>query len=172
MGTILYHEPQPQQGLTNRKTAPITQVFTTTRAQDLVEETPYQAFSGTVGGVEGGRDVDPRQWQNAVQRLFARSRAGSTRVLPPERFRDLWRRLSDEGIFELPRHRGKARPEEEPYFLLQARGLAFREWVFVRPSVELRPRGDKPGGPGDPGVAEVKVWNQVKYAFFDFVNER
>jgi hypothetical protein len=160
-GTILYHEPAPQQGVASRRTTPVTQIFTTDEG-DLAEKSPVQAFSGTVEGVEHGQPISDKQMKAAIQRMLQRTNAGSTRILPPDRFQVLWERVVKAGLFKLPLYRGEGKPESDPYFLVKS---GDRTWIFERPAV-TQPR------PDDPAIPLIKTWNDVKLVFFDFLNER
>jgi hypothetical protein len=160
-GVIMYHEPVAQVGIMKTKARPVKQVFVTA-GEELAEEHAFQSFSGTVEGVDERAGVSQREWNKAVQKMLEKSQAGTTRVLKPEAFMDLWARLEDAGIFTLPLRAGKDRPTQEPYFFLKS---GPETWVFARPALQAA-RAD------DPGVAHIRTWQKVKLVFFDFVNER
>jgi hypothetical protein len=158
---IKYHEPVKQRGVTNRATQPVTQIFVTGKGE-LAEADAYQTYTGTVAGVGNGEAVSEREMRAAIGRMLRRTHAGSLRVLTAEQFQTIWSRLATAGLFTLPARKGGDEPTQEPYFLIRA---GDERWIIERPSVASPPREN------DPNVARVKVWGDVKKAFFAFMNE-
>ena len=148
-GLILYRERTSQPGEANRQTRPATHVFTTA-AGELAEESTFRVHKGTIG-----RRASEKEVERAIQRLFRSRRTDSTRVLPPEKFKDLWSRIESTGILELPLYRAAEVPDEGPYFLLES---GSKRWVIQRPD-------SRTGLP-------AQTWDQAKLQFFAFMNER
>jgi hypothetical protein len=151
-----------QQGVLKRRTSPVTQLVTSATADELAEDGPYRSFSGTVAGVEPGQKISPEEWNRAVARHLQTVSRANTRVLRRERFQALWRHLDEAGIFQLPPYRGAGRPTDEPHFILKT---PHREWTFTRPAYVDTPDRN------DPQVAQLRTWNTVKLAFFDFLKQ-
>ncbi|HVR76216.1 MAG TPA: hypothetical protein VMT52_17935 [Planctomycetota bacterium] len=161
-GVIMYHEPVAQVGIMKMKSRPVKQVFMTAGEELAEEHHAFQSFSGPGEGMSEQGRVSEREWNSAVQKMLENSQAGTTRVLKPEAFEDLWSRLVDAGIFTLPVHAGKDRPAKAPHFYLKS---GPETWVFARPALQAV-------RPDDPGVPHIQTWTKVKLVFFDFVNER
>ena len=107
--------------------------------------------------------MKPGEDASAVARRVLTGQKANTRLLSPTRFADLWSRLADTGILELPRHRGKNLPEREDYFLFQS---GSGRVVITRPAIPSPPR------PDDPAIARLDAWKKAKLELFQFLNER
>jgi len=151
-GLILYRElvaqRGPARGDTNRRARPVTHVFTTA-ADELAEDRAFQVRKGTIG-----RNASEKEIERAIKRMLTTRRAESTRVLPSEKFQDLWSRLESTGILELPLYRAARVPEEGSYFLFES---GSERWVIQRPSTRTG--------------AMAQTWDQAKLQFFAFMNE-
>jgi hypothetical protein len=114
-----------------------------------------------VEGVGSRQPIPERQMKKAIERMFQKTKAGSTRVLPPGDFKMLWGRLEAAGLFKLPPHRGSARPGQE-HFLVKS---GDRTWIFLRPAPDAVLKDD-------PTTPLIKLWSNAKGALITFLNEQ
>lgn len=160
-GMILYHEPVPPTGLMRKgRLQPMSWVFVT-GDREMAQSGAIETRTGVIERA-GDAGESPEQDSLRIARmLFERSAKGSTLVLSPERFAELWGRLDEVGLFKLPTQAGSDPPRDEPYFLVEEGG---RTRIFARPSIASQ-------RPDDPGIALVRYWQQAKLVFFGFLNE-
>jgi hypothetical protein len=83
-------------------------------------------------------------------------------VLSPARFSELWARLEDTGLFELPPYRGADPPARTEHVVVQS-GKTRR--IYTRPAIADPPQ------PDDPGVAHLKSWVAAELVILGFLNE-
>lgn len=168
-GMIVYKDPNVQTGISKRRQdpGPVTQIYTTSRDQALVEDLPVHTYTGTVVGVRRGEPVPT----DVYKRMLSKTHAGETRVLSPSKFKELWSSLETAGLFRLPALRDDSPPTGEAYFLVK---LPQGTWIFPRPALsrELRSipaRGTDPASV-DPGFAWVSYWRESILALRPFMD--
>ena len=159
-GTIFYSEPVPPTGIARKDLRPISQAVTT-GDDELAEDDSFQTISGVVGLPDHKGSPHETGSSSLALRLLRSARPTNVRVLSRVKFAELWARLRDAGLFDLPRYRGKEAPRDEPYFMIQT-GLEKR--FYQRPALAAH-------DPDDPSVGWIVKWRQAKIEFFNFLNE-
>src|SRR5688572_1684514 len=150
-GTIVYHEPESV-GLRKGRSPETTFIFTTA-SKGMAEDEGYEIRTGQLGDSKNAGDV---------ARELLKPRTGIARVLTPARFAELWARLEETGLFELPPYRGSQPPANTEHITVQS-GKSRR--TYVRPEIADPPR------PDDPGVTLLKIWVAAELAILEYVNE-
>ena len=150
-GTIVYHEPESV-GLKKGRSPAKTFIFTTA-SKGMAEDQAYEIRTGPLGGSKDAGDV---------ARELLKPRTAIAKVLAPTRFAELWARLEDAGLFELPPYRGSDPPENTEHIIVQSGN---KRRVYVRPEIADPPR------PDDPGVPLLKIWVAAELAILQYLNE-
>jgi len=119
----------------------------------MAEDEGYEIRTGQLGDSKNAGDV---------ARELLKPRTGIARVLTPARFAELWARLEETGLFELPPYRGSQPPANTEHITVQS-GKSRR--TYVRPEIADPPR------PDDPGVTLLKIWVAAELAILEYVNE-
>jgi len=148
-GMIVFYDPNLPSDRTKRPGPPVLQIFTTSNDEKLAQDLPVYTYTGTVEGARRGEPV-PNQ---AIERMLRRTQAGKPRLLSPEKFQELWKRLDEAGLFQLPASRQGKLPRNEPYILVEHRKVT---WVFTIPKLE-------------PGVKQFEAWKRSKLAILAFM---
>ena len=125
----------------------------------MADANEYQTFTGVIEGRGDTRASTDAEGKVVARRILEHSRSTSTRVLSPDAFGELLETLREAGLYKLPEHRGTSLPKDEPYFVVETKGV---RRVFLRPSVRRV-------APDDPGIPLVATWRQVKAQFFTFL---
>lgn len=160
-GTIIYCSPVAEVGVAGRTIQPITQIFTT-GSEEIAEDSALQTHSGVIEGAGDTRADSERNSQRVAQMIFERHARNPTMILSPERFTELWSRLSEAGLFKLDELPDQEPPDDAPYFLIRVAG---QRTIYRRPEVRALQ-------PDDPGVLDLNYWRQAKITFFNFLNEQ